>query len=132
MEQFIIDTNVISHYFSGRIPVNALTFIDSVIDAVPNLSLISKIELLSWKTEDNIEEKIKHFIDDSNVFDVTDSIVARCIELRRNYKIKTPDALIAATALVLECTLITNNFKDFQNIKGLKIINPMNINTLIK
>ncbi|MCF8381671.1 MAG: PIN domain-containing protein [Bacteroidales bacterium] len=42
----------------------------------------------------------------------------------KSKKIKTPDAIIAATAMVHGCTLITNNEKDFNNIKGLKIANP--------
>ncbi|MVN21709.1 PIN domain-containing protein [Mucilaginibacter arboris] len=39
-------------------------------------------------------------------------------------KIKTPDAIIAATALAYDYTLITNNEKDFFAIAGLRIVNP--------
>jgi len=35
-----------------------------------------------------------------------------------------PDAVIAATAIVNNSVLLTNNVKDFANIKGLKVINP--------
>jgi predicted nucleic acid-binding protein len=55
-------------------------------------------------------------------------VVKRCIEIRRNRKIKTPDAIIAATALAKNYTIITNNEKDFAHIEGLKIINPHKIN----
>lgn len=41
--------------------------------------------------------------------------------------VKTPDAIIAGTALTFNYTLITNNEKDFASIKGLKIINPYKI-----
>ena len=39
---------------------------------------------------------------------------------------KTPaiDGLIAASALALNCKLVTRNIKDFDNIPGLEIINP--------
>ena len=40
------------------------------------------------------------------------------------HKIKTPDAIIASTAIVNGLTLITRNTKDFKNIEGLKIIDP--------
>lgn len=43
---------------------------------------------------------------------------------RKGKKIKTPDAIIAATALAYGYTLITNNQKDFAHIKGLKIVGP--------
>jgi predicted nucleic acid-binding protein len=50
MEQYLIDTNVISDYFSGSLPQSGLQFMDSVINFVPNLSVITQIELLCWKT----------------------------------------------------------------------------------
>lgn len=49
------------------------------------------------------------------------------MKLRKNKKNKTPDAIIAATALAHNFTIITNNEKDFKNIEGLKVINPHKI-----
>ena len=40
------------------------------------------------------------------------------------YKIKLPDAIIAATALNQDAFLVTRNVSDFQGIAGLKIENP--------
>jgi hypothetical protein len=51
MERYLIDTNVVSDYFSASLPASGLQFMDSVIDVVPNLSVITQIELLCWKTE---------------------------------------------------------------------------------
>jgi predicted nucleic acid-binding protein len=39
-------------------------------------------------------------------------------------KKKLPDAIIAATALVYDLTLLSRNSSDFSGINGLKIINP--------
>jgi len=36
---------------------------------------------------------------------------------------KTPDAIIAATAIVLQYTLISSD-NDFKSIPGLKVLNP--------
>jgi predicted nucleic acid-binding protein len=47
-------------------------------------------------------------------------------ELRKTYRIKLPDAIIAATSLVYDLTLITSNTKDFKNIKDLQILDPEN------
>ena len=49
------------------------------------------------------------------------------IALRKEYKIKLPDAIIAATALANDLTIVTNNIKDFSNISGLQLINPYSI-----
>ena len=51
----------------------------------------------------------------------------QCVKVRKGKKIKTPDAIIAATALANGYTLITNNITDFKNIPGLKIPNPFTI-----
>ena len=127
MGQYLIDTNVISYYFSGSLPERGMQFIDSVVDTVPHLSVISQIELLCWKTDSDNEQKIKGFIGDSVILDITQDIILYCVSIRRNKKIKTPDAIIAATALSHGYTLITNNEKDFSNIRSLKIVNPFTI-----
>jgi len=124
MERYLIDTNVVSDYFSSSLPEDGLQLMDQVINAVPNLSVITQIELLSWKISANIEEKVTEFITDSVILDLKSEIVNSCIRLRRNHMAKTPDAIIAVTALVNEFTLITNNEKDFPMIANLKIINP--------
>jgi predicted nucleic acid-binding protein len=100
---------------------------DSVIDAVPNLSVISQIELLCWKTDAAKEQRVKDFIADSIIFDITPGVISHCVNIRRNKKVKTPDAIIAATALAHGFTLITNNEKDFNNINSLKIVNPLKV-----
>lgn len=127
MEQYIIDTNVVSDYFSASLPITGIQFMDSVIDSIPNLSIITQIELLCWMTDSNSEQKVKDFIVDSNVLDISSDVIIYCVNQRKGKKIKTPDAIIAATALAYNYTLITNNEKDFVYIEGLKIINPHKI-----
>lgn len=46
------------------------------------------------------------------------------IQLKRQYKIKLPNAIIAATSLNKDAVLVTRNVSDFQGIAGLKIENP--------
>jgi predicted nucleic acid-binding protein len=55
------------------------------------------------------------------------SIKEKTAEIRKMYKIKLPDAIIAATALVYNLTLITRNVNDFKKIDGLRIIDPYNL-----
>jgi len=42
--------------------------------------------------------------------------------LLKKYNIKLPDAVIAATAIVNDFTLISHNFKDFQKIAELHFV----------
>jgi predicted nucleic acid-binding protein len=61
---------------------------------------------------------------DAVVLALNDLVIDKTIQIRREHKIKLPDAIIAATALVYDFTLITRNTADFADI--CKIINPWN------
>lgn len=127
MEQYLIDTNTVSDYFSASFPVLGMELMNKVVDAIPTISVITQIELLCWKTDETTTQKIKDFIADCCILDISPDVIEHCVSLRRGKKIKTPDAIIAATALAYGFTLITNNEKDFDNINGLKIANPYKI-----
>lgn len=58
---------------------------------------------------------------------MSDDIVEKTIEVRRKYKIKLPDAVIAATAIISNYTLVTSNIKDFKSISDLEVLNPGDI-----
>ncbi len=115
---------MVSGYFSASFSTRGIVLMDTAIDATPNLSVITQIELLCWKTDANTEQKIVEFISDSIVLDISPDVIIKCVDLRREKKIKTPDAIIAATALAYGYILISNNEKDFAKIKGLKTLNP--------
>lgn len=51
-------------------------------------------------------------------------MILQTIEVRKNYRIKLPDAIIAATAMVHGFTLVSRNDADFGKITGLKYWNP--------
>jgi len=124
MEQYLIDTNVVSNYFSASLSTAGLDLMDTIIDAVPNISISTQIELLCWNTDEVSTENVKNFINDCVVLDISADVIEECVSLRKGKKIKTPDAIIA---LAYGYSLITNNEKDFVNIKGLKILNPMKL-----
>ena len=127
MGRRLIDSNVIINYTSEKYPEKAMSFIANVIDEIPNISVITKIETLSWRSAIIQEESfVQLFIDISNVIALSDIIVEKCIEIRRNCKIKTPDAIIAATAIVHDFVLLTSD-SDFKRIPNLKILNPFDL-----
>ena len=127
MGRYLIDNNVISNYFSNSFSEKAMTFLSEVIGETPNLSVITKIEALSWRNADFAKENIvRIFIDYSNIIALSDMIVNECISIRRNHRIKTPDAIIAATAIVNNFTFLTSD-KDFNYIPNLRILNPFDL-----
>ncbi|TAG54150.1 MAG: PIN domain-containing protein [Cytophagales bacterium] len=127
MGQYLIDNNAISNFFSGLLTENGLDFISKVLDQTPIISVITEIEALSWINPNKSKELIvKEFIKDATILALTPDIVAQCVNIRRSRKIKTPDAIIAATAIIHNLTLITND-NDFKNIEKLSFINPSNL-----
>ncbi|MEO8852954.1 MAG: hypothetical protein ABI359_04195 [Ginsengibacter sp.] len=90
MDQYLTDTNVVSNYFSNSFSETVMKFIDNVIDSIPNLSVITQIELLCWKTESETEKKVNDFINDSLILEISSEVINNCVNIRKNRKIKTP------------------------------------------
>jgi predicted nucleic acid-binding protein len=81
--------------------------------------------LLCWKTATEKElQVLQNFIYDSLVIELEQPIKLKASDIRRNHKIKLPDAIIAATALVYNLTLLTRNISDFEGINEIKLIDP--------
>jgi predicted nucleic acid-binding protein len=127
-QEYLIDTNVAIEYIGEALPEKALSMIDDVIDGQFYISVINKIELLGFAgITDDEEIKFQELINAADVLDLDEDIVNSTIEIRKAHKTKLPDAIIAATALVNELTIITRNTKDFEKIEGLEVLNPYDI-----
>lgn len=125
VKRYLIDTSAVSKYLDGRFTESGLVFLDAVFSEPPFISVITKIELLSWvTTEADIFHKVEVFVEECVLLSLTPEIIDITINLRRKHKIKTPDALIAATALAHDMILVTDNEKDFLNIKSLSVLSP--------
>lgn len=88
------------------------------------ISVITTIEILGFKAPPDDEALTLDFVNASTIVELDSEIVKKTIDIRKNFKIKTPDAIIAASALVLNLTLITRNTSDFSKIPNLKTVNP--------
>ena len=58
---------------------------------------------------------------------VSEPIVQEVIEIRQSRRMKLPDAIIAATALLHDCTLVTRNTADFSGLPGLQVVAPFTV-----
>jgi predicted nucleic acid-binding protein len=123
-QQYLIDSNAVIDYLSGKLPEKGMVFMNEVINDIPNISVITKIEVLGYKTTPEADQLLTGFVDDSVLLSLTDEVIEQTIQIRKEYKLKTPDAIIAATALIDEYILISRNTKDFKNIQGLDVVNP--------
>lgn len=127
-QKYLIDSNTVIDYLNGKLPFDGNRFVNSIVDSGPQISVITKMEVLGFNTQNNDAYKIMvDFINDNIVFSLDDKIVEKTIELRKKYKIKLPDAIIAATAIIYNLTIVSRNLDDFKNIAEIKTINPHNI-----
>jgi predicted nucleic acid-binding protein len=120
-QKYLIDTNAILDFMGGKLPLKSKVLMSKIIDDQINLSAINKIELLGFS---NVEQVIIDLVSFAVIYHIDDEIIDKTIELRKKYKIKLPDAIIAATTIVNDFTLISHNFRDFQKISELHFIDP--------
>jgi len=124
-QEFLIDTNSVIYYLNGTLPEKGIAFLDNIL---PAISIISRIELLGWNqiTAEELH-KLNSFVADAMIYPLSETTILKTIELKQAHKIKTPDGIIAATALVHNLTLITRNTSDFKQIPGLGLVNPFEL-----
>jgi predicted nucleic acid-binding protein len=124
--KYLWDTNTAIYFLQQQFPAGAEKFIDDLVkEGQPVISAITEIELLCWKTAAENDLKVLHsFIKDALVIELEQPIKLKTADLRKAYNIKLPDAIIAATALVYDLTLLSRNVADFKNITGINVVNP--------
>ena len=122
-KNYLIDTNVAIYYFGLALSAESEKFMDMILGERYSISVINRIELLGFKSLNvNESEALSSFISHSDIFDLEENIILETIQIRKKYSIKLPDAIIAATCLVNNFSLITNNIKDFDKIRHLQIV----------
>ena len=124
MGAYLIDTNAVSPYLSGKLSESATVLINEQVDDQAVISVITQIELPGFNAPKADAILFRDFVSDSQVIELSEAIVRQPIALRKSRSINVPDVIIAATALVHELTLLTNNTKDFSTIPGITVLDP--------
>jgi len=122
-KNFLIDSNVLLEFLAGTFTENAHKFVENSINMSFNISIINRIEVLG---HESATQDLTDFMDLAFTYQLTKEVEIETIKIRKYKKIKLPDAIIAATALVYDLTLITRNTADFKNIENLNMIDPIN------
>ena len=108
-KRYLLDTNAVIQILAGN-PSLIKMVEDSDFLAI---SVISKLEFLSYPdlTEDE-KNAFSELLEDLTVFDLMASdsaLMQEAVAMRIDGGLKLPDAVIAATALVNGCEVITND-----------------------
>jgi hypothetical protein len=110
----VLDTNVVIYLQKGLLR-------ESLPLGRYFLSVISEIELFSFAGLSSAqEEALRDLCADVAVAGITEEIKGEAIRLRREHRLRVPDAIVGATALCLDAELLTNDVA-LAGLPGMKV-----------
>lgn len=115
------DTNIIIYLAKGVLGE------DIVGDGAICYPAIARIEALGFHDIRSAEEQnLRALLATLIEIPLTDSVIERAVDLRQQRKMTLADAIVAATAIDSNAKLYTANVRDFADIDGLYLYNPLN------
>ena len=131
MTESLVDTDILSFYFKGDSKVFD-KFNDYLKEFdVINVSIITYYEILGGLRFKKAERQIKEFeefVSNNTIIHISEQSAKLSGDIyadlrQKGITIGTSDILIAGIAIENELTLVTNNERHYESIKGLKIEN---------
>lgn len=99
----VLDTNIVIYLLEGRLA-------EPIAEKRSAVSVITEIELLSHsKLDEKGEAAIRDFLRSVMTVPLTVAIKEQAIQLRRQHGLSIPDAIVAATAVVMKSELFSND-----------------------
>ncbi len=117
MADLLLDTDVLIDSLSGVRPLR--------IGRPAWYSVVTRCEIFAGSGVN--EAGARAFLEVLGEIAVDRAIAERAGRLRRGSRIRTLDALIAATALEHDLTLVTRNRRDFERIPDLRLLAPKDL-----
>lgn len=101
--KILLDTNIALYFLGGDATLATVLDQKEVF-----ISVISEMEMLGYPNITQTEiSTIKQFFQDCTIIELTITIKEKAIDLKQIYNIKLPDAIIAASAIILNIPLIS-------------------------
>jgi predicted nucleic acid-binding protein len=119
--KILLDSNIIIYLVKEQLlPSSFIQTNDQVF-----VSDVSYMETLGYPFSSSSEkQQTELLLSVFNRVSIEEQIVQQVISMKQSHKIKLPDAIIAATALIHRCILITRNTADFTKIPNLLLFDP--------
>lgn len=108
MALLLFDSNIIIDALNRHQPARDIL---ATVEKI-TISRVSWIEVLAGAKPD-FRRSTEAFLRGCRIVELDAAIAARAAEVRQQTRLKLPDAIIWATALVMSRTLVTRNGKDF-------------------
>ena len=99
----VLDTNIVVYLQKGLLA-------KSMPAGTYFLSAITEIELFSFPgLTANHESALRDLLQDVSVVGIDAAVSREAIRLRRDHRLRVPDAIVAGTAIALNAQLLTND-----------------------
>ena len=121
-QKFLIDTNVVIDVLGNTMPAHIHK---NILRMPPIVSAVTYMETLGWHRATPSQIHIlQTFMNSAIILPINQPVMEKTVFIRQQIKIGLGDAIIAATGLVYDMTVVTRNVDDFKSISGLMILNP--------
>lgn len=115
----VFDSNIIIYLSRRELSPAFIEDFDQI-----SISIITYMEILGYRFNDQEEEKfIRELLSLFKIIYISKQLADTVVQIRKDIRIKLPDAIIAATAISEKAYLITRNTMDFKNTEAL-LVNP--------
>lgn len=122
--KLLLDSNIVIYIAKKALSPEVFIMADDAL----YLSDVSFMETLGYAfSDENEKEAIETLLSVLFRLPIDEEVVQKVISIRQTRRIKLPDAIIAATALIHDCMLITRNISDFSGLPGLIVSNPLDL-----
>lgn len=121
---YLLDSNILIDFLNGRKETYSWVMEQRRLGSALSVAFISRVEVLSMtELKDSQIKQIEDFLDTFRVdLFLSKSVLTTAAALRRKKLLTLGDAMIAATAIVGNMTLVTN---DKRLVKGVKDLVPV-------
>lgn len=121
----LFDSNILIYRLNDVLPPSASRRAERRAAEGAFVSVVTRIEVLGYpdQTADQTQGAF-NLLDLFAELPLREPVVQSAIQLRRRRSIRLGDAIVAATALEHDLSLVTRNTDDFRWIVGLTLVNP--------
>jgi predicted nucleic acid-binding protein len=126
--KYLLDTNIVIYHLSGMLDERTAGVFERFFeDEVPAVSAVTEIELFGWhNASDDDILKISTFLELCDKLEIGRPVIDLASLIRRKYRLKLGDAVIAASAITHSLILVSRNEGDFKRVEERRLLNPWN------
>jgi toxin FitB len=122
----ILDSNILIYFVDPA--YESLRSYLSQEQITISISAITKLEVMGFHRLRPVDkEALEDLLVSASVLPITGDVIEEAIRLRRQRKRSLGDSIIAATALLYDLPLLTNNEADFKDIARLTVMSMASV-----